>query len=349
MRFLYPQMLWLLLLLPLGGLAMAWSVTRRGRALEKFAGGREFAARFRGEVSAHRRAVKSLLIFAALFAVIVAAARPQWGTRLEPIERKGVDVVVVLDTSLSMAADDIAPSRIDQARNQIDALIEKLAGNRVALVTFAGQATLTCPLTLDHTAVRLFLETVEIETMQVPGTAMADALRLAVRAFGDDERPGEERGRAVILFSDGEDHEGGTEDVLDEVEQGGIVVHAVGCGSTRGGPIPLRDESGVVVGYKKDREGKVVTTRLDEGVLEQLALGSGGRYHRATSAGAEVEEIVQALTSLDAREYGAVLRTRYEERFQVPLGIAVILLLAETVLGDRRGRRRRARQAEPKP
>jgi len=334
MRFLRPDVLWLLLALPLLAVAGAWSAARARQAMRRFAGGEAFTGRFRAEVSGHRRAVKVLLIYVGLVGLTLAAARPQWGTRMEPVTRRGVDVVILLDTSLSMAAQDVAPSRLGQARNAIDSLLKGLEGNRVALVTFAGQATLNCPLTLDHAAVRLFLDAVEAETMQVPGTALAEALTLARRTFGEIAPGDDERTRAVVVFTDGEDHEGGLDEVIPDLEGAGIGVYGVGCGTSRGAPIPVRDAD--TVGYKKDREGKVVTTRLDETVLQALGLQTGGGYWRATADEQEVGEILRALTELESREYGAVLRARYEERYQIPLAVALVALIAETLVGDRR-------------
>jgi len=338
MRFLHPQYLWLLTAAPLLALVLVWSTRWRRQAMRRFAGGHEFIGRFDRDVSLHLRATKLILFCLALFAGVIAAARPQWGTRLEQVSRAGADVVFVLDTSLSMAAADAAPSRLGQARHEIDSLLQRLTGDRVALVTFAGYATLACPLTVDHAAVRLFLDAVDVESVPVPGTALAEALRTAVRAFGE-EPPHSDRGRALLLFSDGEDHEGGVDEVLTELERAGVTVYAVGCGTTRGSPIPVTGPSGASSGYKKDGEGKVVTTRLDEAFLQQLALDSGGRYYRATATETEVDEIVDALKALDRTETGSLLRSRWAERFQFPLGLALVALLAETLLGDRRRNR----------
>jgi Ca-activated chloride channel family protein len=338
MRFANVEVLWLLALLPVLILGSWAAVLRRRGALRRFAGGPQSVERFRTEVSRHGRLTKLLLLYVTLVALIVAAARPQWGTRMEPIQRRGVDVVVVLDTSLSMAAEDLAPNRLGLARHEIDRLLANLEGNRVALVTFAGQATLACPLTLDHAAVRLNLATVDVESVQVPGTALADALRLALRSFGPEQILGEERSRAILLFTDGEDHEGGVDEVLADLRRMGVHLFAVGCGSASGAPIPLRDAAGLSSGYKKDGEGNVVTTRRADAVLEQLARETGGRYYPATPGEAEVEAITEALTGMDASEYGSVLRARYEDRFQIPLAVALVALLVESLLGDRRRR-----------
>lgn len=341
MRFARPELLLWLLALPALALAGWASAHARRRALERFAGGAPYAERFRATVSVHRRIVKRLLVGAALGAAIVAAARPQWGTRLEPIETRGVDVAIALDTSLSMAAEDLTPSRLAYARHAIDSLLRNVPGNRVALVTFAGRATLVCPRTPDHAAVRLLLDGIEPEATYGAGTALADGLLAARRALVGERDEPSDRGRAIVLFSDGEDHEGGIDEVAAELHRDGIVVFSVGCGSTRGAPIPV-EEDGRRGGYKRDRAGLVVTTRLEEQVLENLVLATGGRYFRATATEVEIDEIAQAISGLEAAEFQTTLRSRYEERFQIPLGLAVLALVAETLLGDRR----RARRAE---
>jgi Ca-activated chloride channel family protein len=341
-RFVHPEILWAILALPLLGLTTWWSALSGRQKLRRFAGGEEYLGRFNAEVNVHRRATKFLLLQLALLLLILAAARPQWGTRLEPVTRRGADVVVVLDTSLSMAAEDVAPNRLAYARHAVDSLLKRLAGDRVGLVTFAGQATLDCPLTLDHAAVRLFLDAVEVEAVQVPGTALANALRLGLRTLGAEDATDTARGRALVLFSDGEDHEGELEEVARELKRSGVALYAVGVGTSAGAPIPERDRSGALTGYKKDREDRVVTTRLEESIMESLALDTGGRYYRATATEVEVEEIATSLTAIEDREFGAVLRTRYEDRFQVPLSLALLALTAEALIGDRR-RMRRAR------
>ncbi len=285
MRFAHPEILWLLVALPLLALAGWISATRKRRALRRFAGGAEMLARFTTGVSAHRRAAKVLLLQLALLGSILAAARPQWGKLVDEVRQAGVDVVVLMDTSLSMAAEDLAPSRLELARDEIDTLLDSLAGDRVALITFAGLPSLACPLTVDHGAVRLFLDAVEPEVVQVPGTALAQAIELGIEAFGETDAVGSNRSRAMVLFTDGEDHEGGIEDVLPKLRKAGVVVHAIGVGTTRGAPIPVADEAGR---FKKDAEGRLVTTRLDETVLAAVGLGDRRpllRRHRGCPRG----------------------------------------------------------------
>jgi Ca-activated chloride channel family protein len=339
MRFAHPEILWLLLAMPALVLASWISASRKRRALRLFAGGAETLERFTADISPHRRVAKVLLLQLALLATLLAAARPQWGKLVDEVRQAGVDVVVLMDTSLSMAAEDLAPSRLELARDEIDTLLDALTGDRVALITFAGLPSLACPLTVDHGAVRLFLDAVEPEVVQVPGTALAEAIELGILSFGDPDAEVAERSRAMVLFTDGEDHEGGVDEVLPKLKRAGVVVHAVGVGTTRGAPIPVAAEGDGAGRFKKDAEGRLVTTRLDEAVLQQLAFETGGHYYAATAGAREVDELIQTIGAMSASEFGATLRTRYRERYQIPLGIALCALIAEALLGDPRRRR----------
>lgn len=333
MRFADASVLWWLLTVPvLAGLAVV-SGWRRRRALAVFAGSEAHLARFRGEVSTHKRAIKTIALLLAATAGITAAARPQWGRGTETITRKGIDLGIVLDTSKSMAAADVAPDRLARGVRAASSLLDRLEGDRVALVTFAGKPAIACPLTLDHEAVRLFLDAVDVESVSVPGTAMAAAITEGIRALGPPAVEGTEaKGRALVLISDGEDHEGGVEAARSAAKRAGVVVFAIGCGTEQGAPIP----EGASGAYKKDAQGRPITTRLDEEPLRSLAIETGGKYYRATAAEGEVEEIAKALSAMDASGSATVLKTRWVERFQIPLAIALLALCVETLLTDRR-------------
>lgn len=333
MRFGAPEILWWLLAVPVLAAAGVFLSVMRKKALAAFAGGDAHVSRFRGEVSAHKRAAKAIALFVAITAGIIAAARPQWGSGTETITRKGIDLVIVLDTSKSMAAADVAPSRLARGTRAAGSLLNRLEGDRVGLVTFAGKPAIACPLTLDHEAVRLFLDAVDVETVSVPGTALADAVQEGVRALGPPAVAGTEaKGRALIVISDGEDHEGGVDEAIATIRQAGVTVYAIGCGTDQGAPIP----EGSAGTYKKDAQGKLVTTRLDERPLRTLAVETGGKYYRATAAEGEVDELAKALSAMDASGSGTVLKTRWVERFQIPLAMALVALALESLLSDRR-------------
>ena len=340
MRFAQPEFLWLLAAIPIWVVAGWWVASRRRRALARFAGMPENLPRFVEDVGVNRRVVKAILLLVAYAGLSLALARPQWGSRVETVERRGIDVVLILDTSRSMGVEDVAPDRFRQARLGASELVGSLQGDRVALVAFAGKASLLCPLTVDHEAVSLFLDTVDLETAPIPGTALADALETATEAFGPEATAADDsRGRMIVLYSDGEDHEEGLEDAVRAMRRAGVVLHAVGVGTVEGGPIPETDATGRVIDYKKDRDGLVVTSRLEERVLERLALDTGGRYFRATSSGLEIDALLGAVESLDAGALDAVVRVRYEERYAIPALLALLALAIELCIGDGRGKR----------
>jgi len=186
---------------------------------------------------------------------------------------------------------------------------------------------------LDHEAVRLFLDAVDVEAVSVPGTALAEAIDEGIRALGPLATEGTEaKGRALVAISDGEDHEGGVERAILAAKRSGVVVYGIGCGTDQGAPIP-QGESGA---YKKDAQGRLVTTRLDERPLRNLAVETGGKYYRSTGAEGEVDEIAKSLAAMDATSSQMVLRTRWVERFQIPLAIALAALVLETLISDRR-------------
>ncbi len=333
MRFAEPVVLWALLAVPLLAVGILAAGAWRRRALAEFAGGEAHVSRLRTEVSSHRRAAKTIALLVAATAGVLAAARPQWGQGTESITRKGIELAIVLDTSKSMAAADVAPSRLGRGVRAASSLLDRLEGDRIALVTFAGKPAIACPLTLDHEAVRLFLDAVDVDAVSVPGTALAAAIEEGVRALGPAAAEGTEaKGRALVLISDGEDHEGGVEGAIAAAKRAGVIVYGIGCGTDQGAPIP----EGGSGAYKKDRQGRLVTTRLDERPMRNLAVETGGKYYRATAAEGEVEEIAKALASLDAAGSETVLKTRWVERFQIPLALALLALVVETLVSERR-------------
>ncbi len=333
MRFAHPELLWLLLALPLIALAGWIAATRKRRALRRFAGGEEMLARFTAGINPHRRLAKALLLQVALLATLLAVARPQWGRLVDEVKQAGVDVVILMDTSLSMAAEDLAPSRLELARDEIDTLLDSLTGDRVALITFAGLPSLACPLTVDHGAVRLFLDAVEPEVVQVPGTALAEAIELGILAFGDPDLAGADRSRAMVLFTDGEDHEGGIDEALPKLTRAGVVVHAIGVGTTRGGPIPVNGEAAGIGRFKKDADDRLVTTRLDEAVLQQLAFETGGFYVRSAPGDFGLERVYQqGIAELQREERESRMAKIWQERFPWFVGAALLFLLIEATV-----------------
>lgn len=330
-RFGAESLLYAYLLLP--GLAALewWAAARRRRALDRF-GERGRIDRLTS-VASRRRIGRAVLRLAAVALLATALARPQFGDRVETVRRAGQDVVVALDLSASMEAGDVAPSRLAAARLAVGRLIERFDGDRIGLVAFAGEAFVQSPLTLDYAAATLFLNAMEPDLVPVPGTDLGRAIEVALDGFGD---PGE-RSRQIVVITDGEDHEGALDAAVERAVDEGVRIHAVGMGSTAGVPIPGFDENGAPNGFLRDAEGSVVTTRLDDVTLQRVADRTGGAYyHAAAGSGAAFERLVAELTGGEGEEIESREVTRYEEQYQIFLGLALVLLVAEALLPERR-------------
>jgi Ca-activated chloride channel homolog len=333
MRFGHPLNFWLLLLLPLLAAFLVWAAIARRKALLRFAP-LAMIGRLVQNVNQGWQYGKALLLLAGVFFLILAMTGPQFGAKLTMAPRRGVDVVIALDLSRSMLAGDVKPNRLERARQQIGELLDRLEGNRVGLVVFAGQAFVQCPLTLDHGAVRIFLGIVDAGTLSVQGTAIGDAVRVAARCFDQDDR----QHQAIVLFTDGEDHVGQPLEAAKGAAEKGVRIFAVGLGTQSGELIPETEESGAS-GFHKDRQGNYVKTHLDERLLEEMAMATDGAYFRSTLRGEELDAIYEQIAQIDQKELGSTRFAQFEERFQIPLLLAVLCFAMEALIGD--GRRRR--------
>ncbi len=266
----------------------------------------------------------------ALALLVLALARPQWGFRWEEVRRRGLDLMVVLDTSRSMMASDIKPTRLQQAKWGIRDLLRNLRGDRVGLVPFAGSSILQCPLTIDYAAFAMTLDDVYSGIIPKGGTALEQALRTAVAAFPADRTAD----RVILLITDGEDHEGDPLALLPELKEKGIRVYTIGIGTLEGEMVPAGDNQG---GYFKDRQGQIVKTALKEDVLQKLALGTGGTYVRSAPGDTGLERVFnESIDNLKRSEQENRTAKIYEERFVWPIAAALLLLAWEALLGDRR-------------
>ncbi len=272
-----------------------------------------------------------------LFAL--ALAQPQCGTHKELAKRYGIDLVVALDASNSMLAKDIKPNRLERAKLELAELLDRLRGDRVGLVVFAGDAFTQCPLTSDYAAAKMFLRAIGSTNMPVQGTSLARALEESRELLQNAERGA--KARAIVLLTDGEDTAGS--DVAEEIEAlraQGIKVLTVGIGSITGEPIPSLDKKGNFVGWKKDAAGNTVMSRLDETGLQALAEKTGGRYIHSASGSVGVQEVWEELDRLDKAEFESRLTVKYDERFQFLAFPGFLLLLLGAALRPGRGRRR---------
>lgn len=329
-----PGALRLLALIPLL-VGLLWYAARaRRRALEAIASPLALSRIVAGRIARRRRS-QSVLITTAIVLVVVAAARPQVGARIERVQRRGNDVIFAVDTSQSMLARDVKPDRLSAARDAVAALIGRMDGDRVGIVAFAGEGFLYCPLTIDYGAALMFLDAMDTSVVGDPGTGLASAIEAARQGF----RGAEHTFRHLVILSDGEDHQGGAVAAARKAHAEGLTIHVVGVGGTAGEPIPVLDSEGRVTGHKRDAAGEVVLSRLNEQVLREVAKAGGGVYVSASGGAIPVERIFVELTRQEGRLVGTYQFTEYQERFQVPLGIAIVLLAIAAVLGDVRRER----------
>ena len=330
-RFADPHWFWALGLLPVVA-ALAWMASRsRRRALESFADP-ELARRLTDSVDGTARRWKTAFRLLAFALLCVALARPQFGTRVETVRSVGQDIVVALDLSRSMLAEDVAPNRLERARLAVLRLIRQLDGDRIGLVAFAADAFVQSPLTVDYGAAAMFLDAMEPDLMPVQGTDLGAALRVSLDALEESGR----EARVVVLVTDGEHHEGELATELQRADEAGVAVYLVGVGSPEGSPIPVYRPDGTRQGFFRDEEGNVVTTRLVEETFQRMVRDVGATYVRAGVGGTAFDELVDEIASGRGTEADALEVTQFEERYQILLGMALLLLVADVLLSDRR-------------
>lgn len=332
MGWLNPTYLAALSAIPALVLLVVWAAAARKRAYRKL-GDPDLIAKLASSVSPRRRRWKKAFLIAGVTMIAIALAGPRFGTKLREVKREGVDIIFALDVSLSMQARDVAPNRLDRARNELKKLLDDLRGDRVGLVLFAGDAFIQCPLTTDYGAVRLFLDVASPELIPTPGTDFGTALDMALQAFRSQARdPEEEHTRVLLYVSDGENHVGSIDQIRQKANEEGVVIFAAGTGETEGVPIPLgRDR--VNPGYKKDREGRVVMTALEEAPLRELA--GDGAYFRIARTSSSLNKIIASLERLERTEFAREEFEEYDEKYQWPLALACLLLIGEVLLRDR--------------
>jgi tetratricopeptide (TPR) repeat protein len=332
LRFAHPEYLWLLGAVPVIAFALFIADQWKRRLLTQFIS-RSLLSQLVPDASGPKRLVKQTLVLLAVALLILALANPQVGTRLEEVKRKGIDVFVALDVSLSMKAEDIRPSRLEKAKRDVSSLLRKLKGDRVGLIVFAGDAFVQFPLTADYSAADLFINAVDVDAVPTPGTMIGVAIEKALESFRKD-LPTQ---KAIIVVSDGENTEGDISGAIKKAKDAGVRVYAVGMGTPDGAPIPLYN-GGQRTDYKRDRSGNIVVTKLDQTALQQIASATGGEYRRATSGGNEIDDVYNDLSGLEKTEMGSLQVTGYQDQFHYPLAAAIFVLVLEHLLSERKGK-----------
>ena len=330
MDFAQPAFLYCFIPLGLLGL-LVWYLARRKDAALARIGTPNLIARLSASVNRAGRRWKTVLWFVALGFVVITLARPRWGSQVEYVERRGVEIMVALDISESMLAEDLKPNRLARAKLEISELMDRLEGNAIGLVLFSGAAFVQFPLTSDFATARMFLDSAQPGIISRPGTAIAEAIDIAVTGF-DEERATQ---KVIILLTDGENHEGNYSAAAQQAADRGIIIYTIGFGSPDGEPIPKYDFEGNLLDYKRDRAGEVVLSRLDETALQQIALTTGGRYYRAVPDGREIGFLTDAISELQTSELESRFETRRVERFQWFLGLAILALILSELIPDR--------------
>lgn len=277
--------------------------------------------------------LRFLLFRWALFFLTVAVINPKVGTKMAEARHEGIDIMVAIDVSRSMLAEDIKPNRLERAKMGIRQMLDKLHGDRLGIVVFAGDAYVQLPITTDYSAARMFLNTINTDVVPVQGTSIGAAIARSMESF-DFDNPTQ---KAIIIISDGEDHEAEAIAAAKRAGEQGVVIHTIGMGTAQGGPIPIF-QGKQRVGYHKDREGNTVITKLDERTLQDIATAANGKFVRASTASMGIPMIMDEINEMTKTEFGTTAYAEYEDRFQVFIVLALVLLLIEQLVSERRSR-----------
>ncbi len=336
MRFAEPMFLWGLLTLPLFALLFVYAYHRRKKLAARFVS-LSMLPKLSTSVSPWRRLAKVTILLFAIAFLFVSLARPQWGRKMEHIERRGLDLVLLQDISLSMLAEDVKPNRLTRSRHEISSFLESLSGDRVGLVAFSGEAQVMVPLTLDYGTVQMMLKELTPGWL-MPGTNLEKAIRKGMDLYRNSGSAGQYS--VMILMSDGEELEAAAVNAAKEAAEMGIRIYTIGIGSREGVPIPVPSKNGEVA-YKKDMQGNIVTTRLEDGTLQEIASVTGGLYFYANPGEFQLQKVLTEIASLEKKEQTSDRMENYQDRYQIFLALAALLFLIEALVSER-GRRRRA-------
>lgn len=331
-RFANPEFLYLLTAVPVIIAVWLLNELRRRKALSRF-GEPGLVRKLIPDMSVIRPPFKIILQVIALSFMSIMLARPQFGSRIEEVKRQGVEVIIALDVSNSMLASDIQPNRLERAKQAISRLVESLDNDKIGLVVFAGNAYTQIPVTTDYISAKMFLSSISPEIAPRQGTSIASAIDLGMRSFS----PGSSKSKALIIITDGENHEDDPVGKAKEAASEGIVIHTIGIGSSEGVPISMningRNE------FLKDQEGNTVITKLDENILKEIAVTGNGMYVRASNTNIGLDQIFNEIKQMKKEELEGTMYTEYNDQFQIFAGASLLFLLIDFMFMDRRNRR----------
>ncbi len=285
------------------------------------------------DVSRSKRIWKFILFVFAFSFIIIGIINPQTGSKLEEVKRKGADLMICLDVSNSMKAMDLQPNRLEKSKQAISKLIDKLEGDRIGVIVFGGEAYVQLPITTDYAASKLFLESINTDMIPTQGTAIGAAINLAVESFGKDEG----KNKAILIITDGENHEDDAIKAAEAAAEKGITIHTIGMGSIDGAPIPVY-KNGVREGFRKDKNGNTIMTKLNQQTLQEISAAGNGIFVRATNSDAGLNHVLDAIDKMEKKEFESKIYSDYEDQFQFFIAIALLLLLVEIFLTERKSK-----------
>ena len=326
-RFGEPLYLYLLIVLPVLAAFYFYSNYRRRKRLRLY-GDPQLLKELMPDVSKYRPDVKFWLMLAALGMIIFMMARPQFGSKMDTVKRQGIETGVALDISNSMLAEDVTPSRLDKSKKLISRLVEKFNNDKVAMIVFAGEAFTQLPITSDYISAKMFLESITPSLISTQGTDIAGAIDLAMKSF----TPNEGVGRAIVLITDGENHEGGAIEAAQAAAKKGIRVFVLGVGSPDGSPIPVEGSNE----FRRDKDGNVIVTRLNEQMCQEIAKAGGGIYVRVDNTNNAEKALNAEINKLAKADVETQVYTEFDEQFQVLAWLALLLLAAELMILNRK-------------
>jgi len=321
---------WMLLVIPV--LIVLFTIVQlwKRHAQNKFANQR-IIKRLSPNKSYFKPILKLIVLCLAFGCLTIAMVNPKIGTKLETVKRQGVDIVFAVDVSKSMLAEDIAPNRLEKAKQLVTQIVNNLASDRIGIIAYAGKAFPQLPITTDYAAAKMFLQSMNTDMLSSQGTAINEAIQLA-RTYYDDE---EQTNRVLIIISDGEDHSDVAIDVAEAASEEGIKIFTIGVGNVKGAPIPIK-RNGIVLNYKKDNNGETVITKLNEDTLKDIASEANGEYINGTNTNAVVEAIRDILNRMDKKEFEAKEFAEYKDQFQWFLALGIFFLLVDIFLLERK-------------
>ncbi len=334
-NFANSQYLLLLLLIPFFFVIQALVLKLRRRRLRKF-GDEALVKSLMPSYSRAKVWVRLTLFSIGFFFFVIGLSRPQIGAKLKEVETKGAEIMIALDVSNSMLAEDYSPNRLDRAKLAISRLVDKLREDRIGLIVFAGNSFVQLPITTDYVSAKMFLNSISTESVPVQGTAIGEAINTAIRGFSAQS----ENSRAIIIITDGENHEDDPVAAAKQAAELGIRVFAIGVGSPEGKPIPMNGE------LLKDKNGEIVVTRLDESVLKEVAKAGNGVYVRAGNSEFGLNPIIEDIKRMDDEKFTSVVFEEYDEQFMYFLAIALFFFVLEMLIGDRRSKKHLFRRDE---